>query len=96
MSLKCFSIVAEDIVAVNYFEQNCKAYHLTSREIDIVKLIREGSTYREIGEKLFIAEGTVRKHVEHIFEKTDVSNKIALLRKIDNNSNIKQVQNTFA
>ena len=84
MSLKCFSIVAEDIVAVNYFEQNCKAYHLTSREIDIVKLIREGSTYREIGEKLFIAEGTVRKHVEHIFEKTSVSNKIALLNVMNN------------
>jgi len=39
MSLKCFSIVAEDIVAVNYFEQNCKVYHLTSREMDIVKLL---------------------------------------------------------
>ncbi len=84
MSLKCFSIVAEDIVAVNYFEQNCKAYHLTSREIEIIKLIKEGYTYKIIGEKLFIAEGTVRKHVEHIFEKTDVSNKITLLNKMAN------------
>jgi len=84
MSLKCFSIVAEDIVAVNYFEQNCKAYHLTSREIDIVKLIGERHTYKEIGKRLLIAEGTVRKHVEHIFEKTAVSNKMALIKKIDN------------
>ena len=57
---------------------------LSSREIDIVKLIGEGHTYKEIAKKLFIAEGTVRKHVEHIFTKTAVSNKIALLKKIDN------------
>ena len=57
---------------------------LSSREIDIVKLIGEGHTYKEIGKRLFIAEGTVRKHVEHIFEKTAVSNKITLLNKMAN------------
>ncbi len=43
------------------FDQNCEFYNLTAREIDIARLIREGHTYKEIGETLFIAERTVTK-----------------------------------
>ncbi len=38
------------------FEENCRLYNLTSREKDIAALIREGHTYKEIGETLFSAE----------------------------------------
>jgi len=49
---------------------------------DIAKLVREGLTYKEIGEKLFIAERTVTKHIQNIFEKAEVSNKIELANKL--------------
>jgi len=65
------------------FKQNCDLYHLTAREKDIVKLICEGHTYKIIGEKLFISEKTVTKHVQNIFEKFHVSNKIALINKLE-------------
>jgi signal transduction histidine kinase/DNA-binding NarL/FixJ family response regulator len=65
------------------FDQNCDLYHLTRREKDIARLIREGRTYREIGETLFIAERTVTKHVQNIFEKLEVSNKIELINKLE-------------
>ena len=65
------------------FEQNCNLYHLTSREKDIAKLICLGHKYKAIGDALFIAERTVTKHVQNIFEKVEVSNKIELINKLE-------------
>jgi signal transduction histidine kinase/DNA-binding NarL/FixJ family response regulator len=67
----------------NKFEQNCELYHLTAREKDIAKLVCKGRRYKEIGETLFIAERTVTKHVQNIFEKVRVTNKIELINKLD-------------
>ena len=61
----------------------CSRYQLTNREIEIVQLIRQGVRYKTIGEKLFISERTVNKHVQNIFEKCDVSNKVELIRKLE-------------
>lgn len=65
------------------FRQNCDLYKLTSRERDIVKLICEGYRYKLIAETLFISEKTVAKHVQNIFEKLEVSNKIELINKVE-------------
>jgi DNA-binding NarL/FixJ family response regulator len=48
---------------------------LTSREMEILKMVIEGITYAEIAEKLCISYGTVRTHVKNIFEKLQVHNK---------------------
>ncbi len=64
------------------FEQACKLYNLTSREIDIVRLIRQGYKYKMIAETLFISERTVTKHVQNIFDKVGVSNKVELINKL--------------
>jgi len=69
--------------SLDKFDQNCQLYNLTRREKDIAKLIREGRTYKEIGELLFIAERTVTKHVQNIFEKLEASNKIELINKLE-------------
>ena len=65
------------------FEKNCQLYNLTAREKDIAKLICEGYKYKEIGDTLFISERTVTKHVQNIFEKVEVSNKIELINKLE-------------
>ncbi|WP_343304810.1 ATP-binding protein [Chitinophaga niabensis] len=65
------------------FEKNCKAYQLTPREIDITKLISEGYSYKQIGDTLFIAERTVKKHVQNIFEKVAITNKVQLINKLE-------------
>lgn len=64
------------------FEAQCKFYRLTNREIQIVLLIREGLTYKEIAEKLFISGKTVDNHVQNIYEKTTVNNKVALFARL--------------
>jgi signal transduction histidine kinase/DNA-binding NarL/FixJ family response regulator len=65
------------------FKQNCDLYQLTVREKDIAKLICQGHKYKHISESLFIAERTVTKHAQNIFEKTQVSNKIELIKKLE-------------
>jgi DNA-binding NarL/FixJ family response regulator len=45
---------------------------LTERELDVLHLMCEGKSNKEIGSKLFITEGTVKTHVKSIFYKLDV------------------------
>ena len=42
---------------------------LTPREVDILRQLANGNRNREIAEKLFIAEETVKAHLKHIMEK---------------------------
>ncbi len=42
---------------------------LTAREIEVLQLVVAGQRNREIGEKLFISEETVKVHLKHIMEK---------------------------
>jgi DNA-binding NarL/FixJ family response regulator len=45
---------------------------LSERELEILGLIARGASNREIADRLFIAEGTVKNHVTHILGKLDV------------------------
>jgi DNA-binding NarL/FixJ family response regulator len=45
---------------------------LSSREIDVLKLMAQGKSNKEIGSTLFISEGTVKSHVKAIFAKMNV------------------------
>jgi DNA-binding NarL/FixJ family response regulator len=52
---------------------------LTRREHEVIALISEGLRNREIGQRLFISETTVRHHLTSVFEKLDVSNRLELI-----------------
>ncbi|MBK9292324.1 MAG: response regulator transcription factor [Bacteroidetes bacterium] len=53
---------------------------LSEREIEIVRLIAQGYSYKQIGEKLFISTRTVEAHRNHILEKLNLSNVTELVR----------------
>ncbi|HBB15889.1 MAG TPA: DNA-binding response regulator [Syntrophus sp. (in: bacteria)] len=53
---------------------------LTPRESSILKMVAEGLSNKQIGEKLFISEGTVKVHMHNVYEKVHVSSRVALLR----------------
>jgi DNA-binding CsgD family transcriptional regulator len=65
------------------FLNNCQYFNLTAREIEIVTLIRMGQTYRSIATDLFIAEKTVAKHIQNVYRKMDVSNKMEMVSKLE-------------
>jgi DNA-binding NarL/FixJ family response regulator len=48
---------------------------LTLREIDVLRHVAGGNRNRDIGEKLFISEETVKVHIKHIMEKLGASDR---------------------
>lgn len=56
----------------NDFLRACEGHGLSERELEVAWLLYKGRTNRQIGEELFIAETTVKKHVSHIYEKMGV------------------------
>lgn len=48
---------------------------LTTRELEVLELIVQGATNRDIGERLVIAEDTVKSHVKQILRKLGVANR---------------------
>jgi DNA-binding NarL/FixJ family response regulator len=42
---------------------------LTAREVEILQQVAEGNRNRDIADRLFISEGTVKVHIKHIMEK---------------------------
>lgn len=51
---------------------------LTERERQIVQLVSEGLSNKAIGRRLNLAEGTIRVHLHHIFQKLDIRNRTFL------------------
>lgn len=60
--------------------------NLTEREIEIIQLIAEGLSNKEIGDKLFISHRTVDTHRTNIMKKIDVHNVAGLIRFAINNN----------
>ena len=52
---------------------------LTEREREILDLVAAGKTNSEIAEAIWIAPGTVRKHLENIYEKLGVHSRTAAI-----------------
>jgi DNA-binding NarL/FixJ family response regulator len=48
---------------------------LTSREVEVLRQIAGGNRNRDIGDKLFITEETVKVHIKHIMEKLGASDR---------------------
>lgn len=49
---------------------------ITRRELEILRLVSEGLSNKEIGRKLSITEGTVKNHVHNALEKLHMDNRI--------------------
>ena len=54
-------------------------YQFTAREMDLLPLIIQGKTNDEIAKILFISLSTVKRHLEHIYNKAKVSNRHKLI-----------------
>ncbi|MBI3287465.1 MAG: HD domain-containing protein [Chloroflexi bacterium] len=50
---------------------------LTDREVEVLRLVTQGLTNRQMGEQLYISESTVHHHIQHIYDKTGVSTRPA-------------------
>jgi len=59
----------------------CAAGHgVTAREAEIIRLLIEGKSAKEITEALFISDHTVKNHIHNIYRKLGIRNRIQLVR----------------
>jgi DNA-binding NarL/FixJ family response regulator len=52
---------------------------LTSREREVLSLIGQGHTNAEIARQLFVGEGTVKTHINHVFTKLNLRDRAAAI-----------------
>lgn len=54
-------------------------FNLTEREADIIRGLKDGLSYKQIGEKLYISHHTVNHHLKNVYLKLDVTSKNELV-----------------
>ena len=64
------------------YRHHFQRYHVSKREAEVIQLLLDGLTASEIAKQLYISESTVKKHLQSIYEKTDVRNRVELIKKL--------------
>lgn len=71
------AIVSEVAAALMRRAQSEPGPTLTDREAQVLRLVADGATSKEIGDRLYISETTVKTHLSHLFAKLDVRDRAA-------------------
>lgn len=77
---KYFSNEVNKALLSSFLPQNTCENHITERELEVLKLLVEELTSKQIAEKLFISERTVETHRKNLMRKTGATNAIGLVR----------------
>ncbi|MCF8274607.1 MAG: response regulator transcription factor [Flavobacteriaceae bacterium] len=83
MALKTLKLLRNPINFDDIIDENIK---LTLREIEVLKQLSKGLNYNNIAENLFLSPSTVRKHIENIYTKLQVHNKLEAVEKAKRNN----------
>lgn len=71
---------------INTFNSNLSSKKvenlLTHREFEVLELLSKGFLYKEIADQLSISISTVKRHINHIYEKLQVQNKTEAVNKL--------------
>lgn len=54
---------------------------LTEREREVLTLLDEGYTQKEIAQRLYLSPNTIRRHLQNVYEKLGVTNKTLVVKK---------------
>lgn len=62
------------------FENQSELTELTSREIEVLEQLSKGLKNKDIAANLFVSVSTIKKHIENIYKKLQVHNRIEMLQ----------------
>ncbi len=62
-----------------FFNQQTKLFHLSTRETEILRMLLEGKSTKLIAQAFACSEKTIRNHISHIYEKTEVHSRVDLV-----------------
>lgn len=79
LKLQGSQIAPEEAVAVI-----ARMYQLSAREQEVLELINRGMSNPQIAAELSISENTVKRHINHLFKKTETQSRHEILFKISN------------
>ncbi len=83
IALKTLKLLRNPIEIEN--KQEKEGIKLTNREIDVLEQLSKGLSYNLIADNLILSVGTVRKHIENIYKKLQVHNKLEAVQKAKKN-----------
>lgn len=84
IALKTLKLLREPIALASH--QDKDQIQLTQREIEVLEQLSKGLSYNAIADNLIRSVGTVRKHIEHIYKKLQVHNKLEAVQKAQKNN----------
>jgi len=77
-----FLILLEPNKIMLFLYPNLKKIGLTPREVEVINFLCQGLTNKEIADRLFVSEHTIKNHLFNIFEKIGVKNRTSLVEKV--------------
>jgi DNA-binding NarL/FixJ family response regulator len=77
--------ITNQVISEEETDPAFKINQLTKRELEIINMIKDGLSSKEIAEKLFISKRTVEVHRYNIFRKLDVNNITSLIKLTNKN-----------
>ena len=67
-------------------ERETEDIKLTTREVEVLEQLSKGLSYNAVAENLYLSTGTIRKHIENIYRKLQVHNKLEAVQKAKRNN----------
>ncbi|MBO3117725.1 response regulator transcription factor [Winogradskyella sp. DF17] len=67
-------------------KEDLEQIKLTDREIEVLEQLSKGLSYNAIADNLILSTGTIRKHIENIYRKLQVHNKLEAVQKARKNN----------
>ncbi|MEM5567037.1 response regulator transcription factor [Psychroserpens sp. AS72] len=84
IALKTLKLLRNPLSIEN--EKDKEDIKLTNRETEVLEHLSKGLNYIQISENLIVSKGTVRKHIENIYRKLQVHNKLEAVQKAKRNN----------
>ncbi|TWO34465.1 response regulator transcription factor [Seonamhaeicola sediminis] len=84
IAMKTLKLLRNPVV-FNNSEEN-EEITLTNREVEVLEQLSKGLSYSAIADNLILSTGTIRKHIENIYRKLQVHNKLEAVQKARKNN----------
>jgi DNA-binding NarL/FixJ family response regulator len=72
--------ILDELEKFSHIKKENEEAHLTTREVEIIKLVEKELSNKQIADALFISERTVETHRKNIFRKTNTNSVLGLIK----------------
>lgn len=84
IALKTLKLLRNPLIVSN--KEAHEKIKLTKREVEVLEQLSKGLSYNAIADNLIVSTGTIRKHIENIYKKLQVHNKLEAVQKAKKNN----------